>query len=154
VRGTWQGPAPIGAPRVFPPGAAVAASSQFGWSDQTDVFVVDGNGTLNVAWVRGDGGWQGPLPIPAITLRAVRDGGLFIEVTGIRFTRNQTVTLGYDITSGGGPTTHQNREITVTSDGTGSFLHRIQVNLARISAAQAQATDPASGMAATALIEN
>lgn len=91
--------------------------------------------------------------IPAITLRAVVDQGRFIEIKGIRFTPGQTVKLGYDISSGGGPTTHQIGEDTLMSDGTGNFLHRIQVNLAGdISGAQAQATDIASGTTATASI--
>ncbi|VWB44814.1 hypothetical protein BUB20358_02004 [Burkholderia ubonensis] len=61
--GRWNGPAPISPPGLFPPGAAVAASNQFGISDQTDVFAVDGNGILHVAWVNGAGGWNGPVPI-------------------------------------------------------------------------------------------
>lgn len=87
---------------------------------------------------------------PAMTLRAVADRGRFIEVTGHRFTRNRPVKLGYDIASGGGPTTHQIGEDTVSSDGTGGVIHRIQVNLAGdISGAQVQATD-ISGTRATA----
>ncbi|WP_080413483.1 hypothetical protein [Burkholderia ubonensis] len=61
--GGWNGPAPISPPGLFPAGAAVAASNQFGISDQTDVFAVDGNGILHVAWVNGAGGWNGPAPI-------------------------------------------------------------------------------------------
>jgi hypothetical protein len=60
--GVWAGPVPIGPAGMFPPGAPLAASQQFGL-DQTDVFVVDKNGTLNVMWVVGGGVWAGPVPI-------------------------------------------------------------------------------------------
>jgi hypothetical protein len=61
--GPWNGPTPISPPGLFPPGAGVAASNQFGIPNQTDVFAVDVNGALNVAWVVGDGPWNGPVPI-------------------------------------------------------------------------------------------
>jgi len=90
---------------------------------------------------------------PAISLRAVADQGQFIVVEGTGFTSNQPVILGYDIASGGAPTTHQTGQDTLTSDGTGRFVHRIRVNLAGdISSAQVQATDIASNMKATASI--
>ncbi len=47
------------------PGSPLAASQQFG-GDQTDVFVIDDNGQLNVSWIVGDspgGQWSGPMPI-------------------------------------------------------------------------------------------
>nr|WP_232460145.1 hypothetical protein [Burkholderia ubonensis] len=151
--GGWNGPAPISPPGLFPPGAAVAASNQFGLSDQTDVFAVDGNGTLHVAWVNGAGGWNGPAPIvprllPTITLRPVADEGRFIEVTGNGFTSGGTVQLSYDIFSGSGPTTHQTGQKTLTSNGTGNFLDRIPVILGEVSGAQVEATDTASGATA------
>jgi hypothetical protein len=59
--GVWAGPVPIGPPGMFSPGAPIAASQQFGLN-QTDVFVVDRNGTLNVAWVVEAGAWTGPAP--------------------------------------------------------------------------------------------
>lgn len=90
---------------------------------------------------------------PAITLRAVADEGRFIEVAGIRFTPSQTVKLGYGITNGGAPQTDQFGEDTLMSDGRGSFIHRIRVNLAGdISGAQVQATDVASDATVTASI--
>nr|WP_256253643.1 hypothetical protein [Burkholderia ubonensis] len=151
--GGWNGPAPISPPGLFPPGAAVAASNQFGISDQTDVFAVDGNGILHVAWVNGAGGWNGPAPIvprlrPTITLRPVADEGRFIEVTGNGFTSGGTVRLSYDIFSGSGPTTHQTGQKTLTSNGTGNFLDHIPVNLGEVSGAQVEATDTASGATA------
>jgi hypothetical protein len=50
---------------LFPPGAPVAASQQFGLPNNTDVFAVDVNGNLDVAWVAGGGSWQGPSAIGA-----------------------------------------------------------------------------------------
>ncbi len=61
--GTWHGPGRIGPAGLFPPGAPVAASNQFGIPDQTDVFAVDCDGALNVAWVVGAGPWNGPMRI-------------------------------------------------------------------------------------------
>ena len=61
--GAWGGPAPIGPAGIFPPGAQVAVSQQFGAVNQTDVFVVDNAGQLNVFWVNNAGGWGGPLAI-------------------------------------------------------------------------------------------
>jgi hypothetical protein len=47
------------------PGAQIAVSQQFGVADQTDVFVVDYLGALNVFWVLGNDSWNGPLRIAA-----------------------------------------------------------------------------------------
>ncbi|MBD2066125.1 hypothetical protein H6F93_01030, partial [Leptolyngbya sp. FACHB-671] len=114
-----------------------------------DLFVI---GFDNHVWTTfwNDAG----IPVePKITLRAVQDQGRFIEVTGIKFTPNQTVRLGYDIASGGAPTTHQIGEDTLTSSETGTFIHLIGVNLAGdLSNAQVQATDVASSATATASI--
>jgi hypothetical protein len=61
--GTWQGPLTISTPGLASSGAHLAASNQFGISNQTDVFVADTTGTLKVVWVQGAGKWQGPLRI-------------------------------------------------------------------------------------------
>jgi hypothetical protein len=67
--GAWKGPLEITGTNLFPPGAPVAASQQFG-VQQTDVFVVDLNGALNVVWVDGGGSWNPPLAVtPAHSLR-------------------------------------------------------------------------------------
>ncbi|HZD66646.1 MAG TPA: hypothetical protein VE152_11165 [Acidimicrobiales bacterium] len=58
--GRWQGPLAISPTGFAPPGAGLAASNQFGIPDQTDLFVVGGNGLPSVFWVRGLGRWQGP----------------------------------------------------------------------------------------------
>jgi hypothetical protein len=63
--GEWNGPVRISRPGLFPPGAPVAASNQFGIPDQTDVFAIDCQGALNVAWVNGAGDWNGPVRISA-----------------------------------------------------------------------------------------
>jgi hypothetical protein len=60
--GAWNGPMKLGPVGLATPGCSVAASRQFGLN-QTDVFVVDKNGQLNVFWVVGSGGWGGPLKI-------------------------------------------------------------------------------------------
>jgi hypothetical protein len=69
---------------------------------------------------------------PSIRLRALTPvgEGRFIEVIGTGFTPNQIIKIGYDIRSGGAPTTHQTDEDTFTSNPTGSFVRRIKVNLA------------------------
>jgi hypothetical protein len=59
--GAWRS-AEITARNLFPPGAPIAASQQYGLY-QTDVFVVDNNGGLNVLWAAGGGQWHGPAVI-------------------------------------------------------------------------------------------
>jgi hypothetical protein len=153
--GAWNGPVGISPPGLFPPGAAVTASNQFGIPNQTDVFVVDNNGVLNVAWVVGGGAWNGPVPIvnPAITLLAIEDNGRFIEVNGIKFTPDQTVTLDYLFKLQSDVNTSTFGTETLTSDEIGSFIFRIGVTLTDISIANVKATDVASGKTATALLE-
>jgi hypothetical protein len=46
-----------------PNGAPIAVSPQFGVTTQTDVFIVDSVGALNVFWVEADGAWNGPLAL-------------------------------------------------------------------------------------------
>jgi hypothetical protein len=65
----WQTTQEITAQHLFPPGAPVAASQQFGLQ-QTDVFVVDNNGQLNVVWWASgfnNNNWQGPYAMPLPT---------------------------------------------------------------------------------------
>ncbi len=61
--GTWRGPMVITPTLSSPRGADLAASQQFGISNQTDVFVVDTDGRTQVSWVQGEGSWTGPLAI-------------------------------------------------------------------------------------------
>ncbi|MGD0105461.1 MAG: hypothetical protein ABSC06_15680 [Rhodopila sp.] len=55
----WNGPRKIGAAGIASPGSFIAASRQFG-ADQTDVFLVDWEGQLNVFRVTGERAWSGP----------------------------------------------------------------------------------------------
>lgn len=84
---------------------------------------------------------------PAVTLRAVADQGRFIEVTGTGFTANQAVKIAYHFSTEGAPDTTTSGENMLTSNGAGSFVHRIPVTLGEIGAAQILATDIASGIA-------
>jgi hypothetical protein len=61
--GGWNGPQALSAPGVAPPGAHLAVSPQFGVSNQTDVFMVGGDGAARVLWVQGAGSWHGPSAI-------------------------------------------------------------------------------------------
>jgi hypothetical protein len=63
--GAWNGPLGISPTGLAPPGAGLAASSQFGLPIQTDVFVVDNTGATDVVWVEGAGAWNGPLDLSA-----------------------------------------------------------------------------------------
>jgi hypothetical protein len=59
--GTWSGPVGLGPAGVYPPGAALAASPQYGVDAQTDVFAIGDNGQLHVSWVLHGGAWSGPV---------------------------------------------------------------------------------------------
>ncbi len=61
--GHWRSSKPLGAEGMADPGAPVAASQHFGIDNQTDVFLVDQNGELNVFWISADGAWSGPQAI-------------------------------------------------------------------------------------------
>lgn len=80
--GAWGGPVKIGPSNAFTPGCPVAASQQFGIANQTDAFIVDKNGQLNVFWVTAAGAWQGPEKIgpstftPGAPLAASQQFGL------------------------------------------------------------------------------
>jgi hypothetical protein len=55
--GGWNGPVPIGPPGSAPSRACLAASQQFGAYEQTDVFLVDSKGRLNVFFVQNANPW-------------------------------------------------------------------------------------------------
>ena len=62
--GSWsQEPAPMSPKDFAVPGAPVAVSRRFGAKNQTDVFLVDKDGTLSLFWVEGAGAWNGPQSI-------------------------------------------------------------------------------------------
>jgi hypothetical protein len=66
--GSWTGPVPIGPSDFAAAGAPVAVSMQSGGA-QTDVFVTDKKGTLQLFSVAGGGAWSGPQQIgpPGVT---------------------------------------------------------------------------------------
>ena len=85
--GAWGGPVKIGPAGLAAPGAAVAASRQFGAPNQTDVFFIDNNGQLQVCWVQGTGGWGGPVKIgPA----GIAPSGAYVAVSQQFGAENQT----------------------------------------------------------------
>jgi hypothetical protein len=61
--GGWQGPQAMPNGHLFPPGAPIAASQEFGASNQTVVFAVDNTGRLVTYWVFGQGAWAGPAAV-------------------------------------------------------------------------------------------
>ena len=61
--GPWGGPVGIGGAGNAPAGAGIAVSQQFGANNQTDVFLIDNNGQLNVFYVNSAGPWNGPVKI-------------------------------------------------------------------------------------------
>jgi hypothetical protein len=154
--GGWNGPAGIGAAGLFPPGAALAASPQYGVDNQTDVFAIGSNGQLYVAWVGPDGGWNGPVgisPSPQITLATLRDAdGPFVQVDGINFTPGGGVLIAYGITAGGQPTTTTFGEDKASANGGGTFVARIDLQIVDVSAINVKATDLASGRSALGAI--
>jgi outer membrane protein assembly factor BamB len=59
--GRWGGPQQITPSGTAPSGAKPSVSNQFGIGNQTDVFVIGGDGSSRVSWVQGGGPWGGPL---------------------------------------------------------------------------------------------
>jgi hypothetical protein len=58
--GSWSKEPVVISPKDFAvPGAPLAASQQFG-ADQSDVFLVDKSGQLNLFWAEGKSDWSGP----------------------------------------------------------------------------------------------
>ena len=63
--GAWQGPKQIGATGLAEAQfCQIAVSQQIGLN-QTDIFLVDRTGQMNVFWVEGGGAWGGPVKIGA-----------------------------------------------------------------------------------------
>jgi hypothetical protein len=118
--GRWQGPLSITPPGTAPPGAPLAASNQFGISNQTDVFVVGNDGASRVSWVEGAGAWHGPL---AITPAKTAPAGAELAASNQFGIGNQTdvFVVGNDGTSrvswvaGGG---HWQGPLSITPSGT------------------------------------
>lgn len=55
-----DGPIPVGVKDLAPPGTPLAAARQLGARDQTDVFLFDKTGQLNVFWTFAAGSFGGP----------------------------------------------------------------------------------------------
>jgi CubicO group peptidase (beta-lactamase class C family) len=79
--GRWTGPENVSGLGTAPPGAPVTASQRFGTTDQTDVFVIDTTGALNVFSSAQLGPWsrttitpQGFAP-PGAAIAAAREFG-------------------------------------------------------------------------------
>jgi len=106
--GAWQGPKQIGATGLADPQfTSISVSQQIGLN-QTDVFLVDNTGQLDVFYATGGGAWQGPQKIGV--------AGLFKHVSTFvaasqQFGLNQTDVFAIDANDqldvfwvdGGGP---------------------------------------------------
>jgi hypothetical protein len=60
---SWQGPEKISKADFAKPGGHVAMGQRAGNANQTDAYLVDKKGQLNVFSVQGEGLWTGPVPI-------------------------------------------------------------------------------------------
>ncbi len=60
---SWQGPEKIGQAEFAKPGGYIAVGQRAGSANQTDAYLVDKKGQLNVFSVQGAGSWTGPVPI-------------------------------------------------------------------------------------------
>jgi hypothetical protein len=154
--GAWNGPIGLGPAGIFPSGAGVVASPQFGVPNQTDVFAIGNNGQLHVAWVSGGGAWNGPIglaPPPQIIIAALQDGeGRFVKTDGANFTPGGNVLIEYRIRADGAPATTTSGDLTVTANASGIFTARINVTLVDVTSAAVKATDLTSSRSATAEI--
>jgi hypothetical protein len=105
--GNWNGPVRISPPCVFPPGAHLAVSNQFGISDQTDVFAVATNGALHVSWVVGSGAWNGPAQIgpsclfaPGVPVAAANQAGIPGQTDVFVVAENDALNVAWVVDSG------------------------------------------------------
>ena len=82
--GAWGAAVKIGKSGQYATRSFLAASQQFGLANQTDLFIVDKNGQLNVYWAHGAGAWShdptlvGPagLAAPGAPIAATRHFGM------------------------------------------------------------------------------
>jgi hypothetical protein len=61
--GDWSGPHKIGAAGLTVAGAAVAVGQKPGTTDQTQVFLFDNHGQLNIFSADAGGKWSGPITV-------------------------------------------------------------------------------------------
>ncbi len=101
ITGSWNEPEKLGPASLAPSGAFVAASQHFGATNQTDVFLIDNNGQLNMFWVEGiTGSWNGPEKIGPQGLAAP---GAFLAASQQFGATNQTDVFIVNPTCGIGP---------------------------------------------------
>ena len=82
--GAWGPAVKIGKPGHYAIKSHISASQQFGIANQTDLFIVNQNGQLNVYWAHGSGAWSpdpvlvGPaaLAAPGAPITATRHFGM------------------------------------------------------------------------------
>ncbi len=105
--GTWsKEPVVIGPKDFAVPGAPLAASQQFSVKNQTDVFLVDKNGQLNLFWVEGTGDWNGPKAIgPAGIAPSAKSSskGAYVAASQRFGAKNQTSVFLLNETGTNGP---------------------------------------------------
>jgi glycerol-3-phosphate cytidylyltransferase-like family protein len=90
---------------------------------------------------------------PKISLKAVQDQGRFLEVSGHKFSPENTVKLDYLFKfQGDGVNNSTSGTETATSDSEGSFVFNIKVTQGEFSSAQVKATDLNSTLATSASI--
>jgi hypothetical protein len=108
--GPWSEAVQVGPEGFAPPGAALAGYRQFG-VPQTDLFVVDNTGQLNVFFVHETGSWLGPVKIgpagfapPGAALAVFQQVGLpQIDVFVVDNTGQLNVFYVYEDGPWGGP---------------------------------------------------
>jgi hypothetical protein len=98
-KSSWDGPLAIGPKGLADAGAPVAVSQRFG-AVQTDVFVVDKKGTLNVISVDGTGIWKAPKQLGPPGLAP---SGAFVAASPQYGISNQTDVFLINQTGSNGP---------------------------------------------------
>jgi hypothetical protein len=92
--GSWsQQPVVVGPKDFAVSGAPLAASQQFGVKNQTDIFLVDKNGALNLFWAEGAGAWNGPKqigPTGIAPAEKISSKGTYIAASPLAGATNRT----------------------------------------------------------------
>lgn len=105
--GDWsKQPVVIGPKDFAVPGAPLAVSQQFGAKNQTDVFLVDKNGQLNLFWAEGTGDWNGPKAIGPVGIAPsakVSSKGAYVVASQRFGAKNQTSVFILNETGTNGP---------------------------------------------------
>jgi len=105
--GKWNKEPVVISPKDFAvPGAPLAASRQFGAKNQTDVFLVDKNGQLNLFWTEGTGDWNGPKAIGPAGIAPsakISSKGAYVAASQRFGAKNQTSVFILNETGTNGP---------------------------------------------------